>query len=638
MNLRYNVIVKWGDCMLIYEGTKYDFRKDMDLDLIPSLLKQNLFQEMHVHASQNEETSWRNSLHFMYKVLNDHEIPDNCGVAIEYNIPSTSKRVDFMVSGYDEIGQANAIIIELKQWSHVQSIFDRSDLVEPQVETALGRGMHLAVHPCYQAWSYARHMSDYIENIEMKQIKLHPCAYMHNYDLHQEQNIIDPVYTHYVKKSPLFTQGEIPKLRSFIKQYLKQGDDKEVLYQIEKGRIRPSKSLQNYISSMLDGNEEYIMIDHQKVVYEEIVHMAKASENDHKKRVMIAKGGSGTGKSVIAINAMVALLKEGMFPHYVTKNVAPRNVYMKRLAGKQDMTRIKSLFSGPDGFYKMQTDVMDIAIVDEAHRLREKSGFLQNEGENQIKEIINASRCSAFFIDPYQRVHLKDFGTIDEIKKQAKTIQAEIIEYTLTSQFRCGGSDGYISWVRNVLGMEETANFDMKDTIYDIQILDSPKQMYDMIKEKNTCGEISRLLAGYCWEWNSTGRKDSNYKDIKIDDFEISWNLDSNKPYAIDKGSIDQAGCIHTVQGLEFDYVGVIIGKDLCYEDGNLITNYRERAKSDYSVHGLKKLFEEDPEKAKEIEKEIILNTYYTLMTRGQKGCYIYCCDSALGAYLKSCL
>lgn len=407
-----------------------------------------------------------------------------------------------------------------------------------------------------------------------------------------------------------------------------------MLFLIENGRIRPSKSLQDCISSMLDGNQEFTMLDTQKVVYEEILYMAKLCQKDKKKRVMIAKGGSGTGKSVIAVNAMVNLLKEDMFGQYITKNAAPRNVYIDRLAGKMKKNKIKSLFAAPDKFYQQQPNDYDFLIVDEAHRLREKSGMFQ-KGENQIQELISSSLFTVFFIDPYQRVHFRDFGSISEFQKQAQLQNAEVIQYELHSQFRCNGSDGYLAWIRNMLQLEETANFNFKDISFDFRVIDDPNELRAMIYEKNDESGKARILAGYCWEWEKAGRSDPNHDDIVIGDFKMSWNLDAGDPYAISQGSVHQVGCIHTTQGLEFDYVGVIIGEDLRYENNELVTDYRQRAKTDSSVKGLKKLYRENPEKAKHIERQIILNTYYTLMTRGMKGCYIYCCDSELQKYIK---
>ena len=112
----------------------------------------------------------------------------------------------------------------------------------------------------------------------------------------------------------------------------------------------------------------------------------------------------------------------------------------------------------------------------------------------------------------------------------------------------------------------------------------------------------------------------------------MSWNLDNSESFAIGKNTVKQAGSIHTTQGLEFDYVGVIIGLDMRYEDGHIVTDCTKRAKSDKSLNGLKKYPKEEQYA---IADEIIKNTYRTLMTRGMKGCYVYCVDEMLRDYLK---
>ena len=213
-------------------------------------------------------------------------------------------------------------------------------------------------------------------------------------------------------------------------------------------------------------------------------------------------------------------------------------------------------------------NALQIAIVDEAHRLREKSGMYQNEGEDQIKEIINASLFSVFFIDRNQRVTFKDAGTIDKILKFSTEQKALVYEGALESQFRCNGSDGYLAWLDNVLQIAETANYDGFEGDYDFRIFDDPNAMYAAIKAKNEINNKSRVLAGYCWDWPKEGRTTSLVKDIQIleHNFGISWNLENSTTYAIDPDSINEAGCIHTTQGLEFEYVGVIIGDDLRYE------------------------------------------------------------------------
>ena len=280
-----------------------------------------------------------------------------------------------------------------------------------------------------------------------------------------------------------------------------------------------------------------------------------------------------------------------------------------------------------------------LTYADEAHRLNAKSGMFHNLGENQIGEIIHAAKCSVFFIDESQRVTLQDIGSVDEIKKWAMLENAEVREMELTSQFRCNGSDGYLAWLDNTLEIRETANPDMKEIDYDIRIVESPFEMQHLIIERNRSSRNrARILAGYCWNWLKEGVNDPEVHDIKIGDFEISWNLKNTTTFAIDEDSINEAGCIHTSQGLEFDYVGVIIGDDMRYEDGKVITDFTKRARTDQSLKGIKKLYRENPENAKEIADEIIKNTYRTLMTRGMKGCYVYCTDPKLADHLRECL
>ena len=621
--------------MLIYEGTKDKFLMSVEQDLIAIEIENNIYERMHRHTAKNEFRAWENSMEYMYKVLNDQDIPSDAGIAIEYNIPQTSKRVDFLISGYGKKDDANVVLIELKQWDELEAVPGRDGLVQ----TYTGNAMRQVVHPSYQAWSYAMLISDYNASVQEGMVSIFPCAYLHNYRRRKQDPIDARQYETYLEDAPAFTRGEVTKLREFIKKSIRTGDNKELIYKIDSGRIKPSKSLQDSIAKMLEGNREFIMLDEQKVVYEEILNEARCSAKDGNKRVLIVKGGPGTGKSVVAVNLLAKLTKEEQFCQYVSKNAAPRNVYRKKLKGSIRKSSVDNMFKGSGIYTETQNNMIDTILVDEAHRLNAKSGMFHNMGENQIKEIIHSAKCSVFFIDERQRVTLKDIGRIGEIRKWAEEENAQITEMELMSQFRCNGSDGYLAWLDHTLEIHDTANFDMKDINYDIRILDSPMEMRELILEKNHISHNkARILAGYCWDWKKEGVNDSAVYDIKIGDFEISWNLKNTTTFAIDEDSVHEAGCIHTSQGLEFDYVGVIIGDDMRYENGTVVTDFTKRARTDQSLKGIKKLYKENPVRAKKETDEIIKNTYRALMTRGMKGCYIYCTDQNLSAYLKKCL
>ena len=616
--------------MIVYSGLKSDFLSAVEQDSIASEIEENIYNKMHRRSAQNEFRSWENSLEYMYKVMNDDEIPLNAGIAIEYNIPQTSKRVDFMVSGYDESKKPNVVIIELKQWDKVETVEGQDAIVE----TFTGGALRKVVHPSYQAWSYAAMIYDYNQNVQMGNIVLYPCAYMHNYRKSTPEKLEQNQYKEYVDDAPIFARGEVSKLREFIKKAVKHGDDKQLLYEIDNGKIRPSKSLQDSIKSMIEGNREFIMLDDQKVVYEEILKKSLECMTDHRKRTIIVKGGPGTGKTVVAINLLAKLTNEGQFAQYTSKNSAPRSVYAKKLAGYKKSS-INNMFKGSGSYVDADANMVDTIICDEAHRLNDKSGMFHNLGENQIKEIINAGLCSVFFIDESQRVTLNDIGSVGEIKKWASELDSDVSEMKLVSQFRCNGSDGYLAWLDDVLEIRETANPDMKDIDYDIRIVDSPNELRNLIIERNKAVNHSRILAGYCWAWLKSGQNDTNVHDIKIGDFEMSWNLGNTSTFAIDEDSVNEVGCIHTSQGLEFDYAGVIIGDDMRYENGHIVTDFTKRASTDQSLKGIKKLYKENPEFALKEADEIIKNTYRTLMTRGMKGCYVYCTDTNLANYLR---
>lgn len=616
--------------MIVYDGTKKNFLTSVEQGTIADEVAARVLSKMGRHTGKSEFSSWKNSMRYMHMVLSDEDIPDDAGIAIEYNIPQTSKRVDFIISGYDSAQKPNAVIVELKQWEKVEKIAGSDALVR----TFTGGANRPVVHPSCQAWSYASLIRDYNQNVQDGNISLFPCACLHNYPLKPNDPLVDIQYQTYIDEAPVFAQSDTYKLRAFIKAFVHSGDNKEILYEISDGKICPSKSLQNAIASMLKGNKEFIMIDDQKVAYEGILSTATKCMADEKKRTIIVEGGPGTGKSVIAINLLAELTQRGQLVQYASKNSAPRLVYAQKLKGKVKKSSVDNMFKGTGVYTETPCGVINTILVDEAHRINEKSGMFHNKGENQIKEVIHAANCSVFFIDESQRVTMSDIGSVAEIEKWAEEEHSEVSKLKLTSQFRCNGSDGYLAWLDDVLEIQETGNYSLEDIDYDIRILDTPNEVRDLIIEKNNENHRSRMLAGYCWDWISTGKNDTSVHDIKIGDFEMSWNLGSTI-FAIDDSSIDQVGCIHTSQGLEFDYAGVIIGDDMRFVNGHIVTDYTQRAKTDQSIKGLKKLAKENPSEAARRADEIIKNTYRTLMTRGMKGCYVYCTDPSLRDYLR---
>jgi len=610
--------------MLIYSGTIKTFNNDVLNKKIADKIKQAFNLVGFSHNNKGEYQSWENSLKDMSIVLNDKSIDDEIKIAIEYNIPNTSKRIDFILTGLDFENKKNALIVELKQWQKAEKTNKKG-----VVKTFVGGDQRLVTHPAYQANSYGQMISNFNSDIYENKIGIKTCSYLHNFEEVYRKELDNNFYSDIIIESPIFLKNDALAFRDFISRNINKHDNGDILYKFENGKIKPSKSLQDTLSKMLKGNNEFIMIDEQKVVYSTILKAVEDAMKSNKKSTIIVEGGPGTGKSVIAINLLVALKDKVV--SYVTKNSAPRNVYFSKLRKDNFKTNyIKNLFKSSGSFIESKNNEYDCLIVDEAHRLNEKSGMYGNDGFNQIYEIIKASKVSVFFIDEDQIVTTKDYGDINKIKELAKQLGSEVIsgiDYKLKSQFRCNGSDGYIAFLDDMLNIRKTANFEI-DLSYDFKVFDDLVEMNKRLYEKNTNNK-TRLLAGYCYEWKSKNKSKDEIYDIEIDNFKAKWNFSNSSTWAIDEDSFNQVGCIHTSQGLEFDYVGVIIGKDLIY-DKEVKTDYLKRAKTDHSLKGIKS------SKNFDLADRIIKNTYRTLMSRGQKGCYIYCEDKHLAKYIKS--
>jgi len=614
--------------MIVYLSDKKSFRDDVLTNRIEEIIHEAYRRERRQSVGKSEITSWKNSLGFIERILSDEQIPNEAGVAIEYGVPSSAKRIDIIITGSNAAKEKTAVIVELKQWTDVEIT-----AMDAVVRTFVGRANRDLLHPSYQAWSYAMLLEDYSEVVRNTPVRLQPCAYLHNCE--DGASVLHPRYRDHLRRAPAFLKDDAARLRSFIRDHVRYGDSGQIIYEINAGVIRPSKNLADSLLALLKGKREFVLIDDQKVVYETALALADKPANGAK-QTLIVEGGPGTGKSVVAINLLVELTRREKLVKYVTKNAAPRAVYEFKLKGEFKKSRISNLFTSSGSFVDAKSDEFGALLVDEAHRLNEKSGMFNNLGVNQIKELIDASKLSVFFIDDAQRVTLRDIGDIASIRDWARQSGSEVTELKLESQFRCGGSDGYLAWVDQLLGIRQTANTTLEGIPYDFKVCDSAAELRDLIRVRNRITNKARMVAGYCWDWVS--KKDPNRIDISFqdEDFKAQWNFaDASTPWLLQSGSVEQVGCIHTCQGLELDYVGVILGPDLVVRDGKWVEFPNRRAKTDASIKGYKKLILDKSDVGRRRILEIIRNTYRTLMTRGQKGCFVYSVDPETNAFLK---
>jgi hypothetical protein len=439
--------------MIVYQSSALEFRNAVDTNKITLEIVDLFEKKLGKAVGEGERRSWNNSLRFMESIVRNSKVADDCGVLIEYTIPTTSKRIDFIITGKNEIGDSNFILIELKQWESASDT-DKLNLVKSFV----GGSVRELTHPSYQAWSYKQFLKDMNEAIYTQKIKGHSCVYLHNY----RESIPEPLkhnkYSQVLSEAPLYFAEDYRKLQEFLFRYVGKGDGLDILYGIEHGKIKPSKKLTTYISSIFEGNKEFVLIDEQQVAYANIL---KAVKEDDKKTTIIVKGGPGTGKSVISLNVFADLINEQKNILFIAPNASFRNVILEKLTKSKTKSKIRvaPLFSGSGKFWNSKMDEFDVLVVDEAHRLKQKGAYMY-KGDNQVDDIIFASKTNVFFIDDFQRIRPDDVGSVEEIKKFANEYGSKIIEIELSAQFRCSGADGFINWIDNTFQIREKANSD----------------------------------------------------------------------------------------------------------------------------------------------------------------------------------
>ena len=618
--------------MIVYEDSKRCFVEDIKSNCIADKITAKI-RERGINAGHEREyISWQNSLQFMRNIVDDNDIDDEVRIAIEYNIPLTSKRVDFIICGADANNNDNVVVVELKQWQKAEVVADDMHYC---VKTFVGRNNRIVCHPSYQAYSYACFIRNYSQKVLDDGINLIPCAYLHNYDPDFKQTLSNSIYKEWVSEAPFFIRNETEQFSAFVKKYVtRRSSNGDLLYKIDHGRLKPTKTLQDSLASMVKGNKEFMLLDEQAVCYDMCLKTMAKCKEDGKKRTIVIQGGPGTGKSVLAVNLLMEFINKSLNTCYATKNSAPREAFLSLLthSDAKKQVNIRQLFRSPFGLSNVPDNTYDCLIVDEAHRLVKKM-YGDWNGENQVKECISASLLSIFLLDEDQAVTVNDIGSIAEISKWCRELNSTLkmpAEAKLVSQFRCNGSDAYIQFIDDILQRtEESVTVSLYELNFDFRIFDSAIELREALREKNAINNKSRMVAGYCYDWNvKHGRGD--YDIMLPDGFKAKWNLEKDKIWAINPNSFEEVGCIHTAQGLEFDYVGVLIGKDLKYDStsGRIITDKQAISKDDKSS-GIRSCKNEN------IVRKLILNTYKTLLTRGQKGCYVYCEDRSLAEYIK---
>jgi len=619
--------------MRLYAGTSEQFIHDTVQNQIAEKLKIAFFDYYRYNPSPAEVNSWRNSLRSMSQVFQYANLLDH-GVILEYQLPLTSKRLDCLICGKDGNKEDNAVIVELKQWDKCDEAAGENEL-----STWVGGAKRDVLHPSVQVGQYKMYLEDTHTafNTGHDPISLNACTYLHNYNYYSDDVIFSNKYQSALNKYPLFTADDVDKLKGYLSDKLVKGDGIDVLKRIEESKYRPSKKLMDHVGNIIKGKSEYVLLDEQLIVYDSVFTCAKKGFHDKQKTVIIVRGGPGTGKSVIAINLMADLLLKGYNAHYATGSRAFTET-LRKIIGSRGSVQFKYFNS----YSKAEKNVIDVLIADEAHRIRltSNSRFTRKEKKSelaQIDELLDVSKVGVFFIDDDQIVRPNEIGSVEYIKNTSEQKGCRVYEYELEAQFRCNGSDAFVNWINNTLGIKRTANviWDQHEE-FDFKILPSPLELENAIRDKVKQGSTGRVTAGFCWDWSDPDNEGNLKDDVVIGDYSRPWDarpeatklapgIPKASLWAYDPNGINQVGCIYTAQGFEFDYVGVIFGEDLVYNFDKQGWEGNQSKSSDSVVKRSGDKF-----------VDLVKNTYGVLLSRGMKGCYVYFMNKDTERFFKS--
>lgn len=631
---------------VVYKETQDQFQLDVEDGSYADKMMDGV-KRLGLHPSLAEQKSWKANAFEISSLLRRSAVNGTL-VTFEYCLPQSSKRIDCMIYGTNAEGFGQVVHIEMKQWQNntVQELDDDGNFEEVVAFTG---GMYQIVsHPSQQVRGYNGYLCNFVDVFSTKEVGLNGVAYCYNYYRmdHGDAALFDPKYEALNKEFRTYAgdKSERSELAAELHKLLCNGDGLSIFNKVAASRIRPSKKLLEEAAGILDeGNiDAFSLLEEQITAKNTIISKIRKLSKLATKSVILVKGGPGTGKTVIALHlvALLAQFKKALNFRYVTKSKPLLEGVKNRL---RRGSPVKDLFAKPTAFLPAdcKENEYDVLLIDEAHRIANSANNQYTPANKRtdltmLETFVRAGKICVFFIDDKQAVRSSEIGSEALIRDNAKKFGATVDEVSLVSQFRCNGSNNYLDWVEQILyNRPVTSVFDPKE--FDFRIFDDPNELYEEIVAKNKLPDTSaRLTAGYCWPWTDHVVDGELAKDVRIGDFAMPWETHGNiaRPpkgyvrwyeWAYRPEGIKQVGCIYTAQGFEFDYIGVILGPDIKY---NAAAGRIEVDRT--PIH--------DATLRRGGTDTYVRNIYRVLMSRGMKGCFVYCCDPELKQHLLRCV
>jgi hypothetical protein len=583
--------------------------------------------------SDSEVRSWHASL----PVLANDLIAGGFGdveVLVEHQLPLTSRRVDAVLAGHHpKTGAPSFVLVELKQWSAADAY--EGDLGLVTIDAYRHRPV---LHPLDQVSGYRDYLLDFLPGLAGQGDAVAAIAYLHNATEHGVRALRDRHPTEHIR---MFTGEKKGDLIAFLRQRLDPTvpgtQAADYFLGLKSG---PSRQLLAVAASEIRDREQFVLLDQQRVAYDIVLHEVERAREADTKSIVVVTGGPGTGKSVIALSILGELARQGRAVLHATGSQSFTKT-LRKVAGKGS-TRVQSMFKYFNSFMEAERNSLDVLILDEAHRIRETSEnrytkAAHRTGRPQLDELIAAARVPVFLLDENQVVRPGELGTVEEIESFAVGLGLRVHRISLDDQFRCGGSEAYVRWVQQLLGLLPGGAVPWDgDEAFFVDVVASPEEMEARLSVKAEQGFSARMTAGFCWPWSEPERDGQLVPDVVIGEWRRPWNVKGERAvggappsalWATDPAGFGQVGCIYTAQGFEFDWNGVIFGPDLVWRTDRWIAV--RSASKDPAFRSAGKVPEEEFDR-------LIRNVYKVLLTRGMMGTLLYSVDPESNHYLRS--
>jgi len=537
--------------------------------------------------SDPELRSWRNSLPALAALFRRQEKIPQGHILIEYPMPIGSSRADCILVGEGDAGP-EIIVVELKQWTQ-GSVTLWSDAGTSWLRVG-SSPPYTTIHPCEQASIYRSTLEHTLELGERKPT-ISTLAYLHNYDeAHSDELLRLDIYRPHTDGSLLLSKTVGEQAATHLLSRLRKASP--VLKHLTSPQRRYSDSFIVNFSQKLNCSALFKATSGQVEAFRAIVPLI---QDPGKKTCVIIRGLVGTGKTVLAMKLVQYLMQLGKNPKYYVKSAAIGQC-------------IKDLEFASDG--RADTQYL---VVDEAHRLTKgKAGDLMKN-----KHVV------VYFIDDCQWISPTETCRSADIEQAAHKQDFHLITHELEKQLRCGESKEYVDWVHDSVIQGSTPSYS-GTTAFTVEVADSPQAMEADLRARATGNTTCRIVAGYCWDWKTESTPGIG-ADIHIGAWQARWNRKmAFKAWNLPLGYHEEIGAIYTVQGFEYDHVGVILGPDIVLRNGRIEINP--------ACNADKRLSNTRAESA--VREQVIRNIYYVLLTRAKKGVVLYAVDPALQAQL----